>query len=90
MGKIYKTDGTITATEPKNGTDYSLEELQSIVGGFIEVLYLNDDEIMVLNEEGKILGLDLNDNATELISEAGMWDDFIVGDVLVCKNEEVK
>ena len=90
MGKIYKTDGTTIAVEPKNGTDYSLEELQEIVGGYIEVLPLNDDEIMVLNEEGKILGLDLNDNATELISEAGMWDDFIVGDVLVCKNDEVR
>ena len=90
MGKIYKTDGTITTVEPKNGTDYSLEELQTIVGGYIEVLPLNEDEIMVLNEEGKILGLDLNDNATELISEAGMWDDFIVGDVLVCKNDEVR
>lgn len=90
MGKIYKTDGTIIAVEPKNGTDYSLEELQEIVGGYIEVLPLNDDEIMVLNEEGKILGLDLNDNATALISEAGMWDDFIVGDVLVCKNDEVR
>lgn len=90
MGKIYKADGMITTVEPKNGTDYSLEELQGIVGGYIEVLPLNDDEIMVLNEEGKILGLDLNDNATELISEAGMWDDFIVGDVLVCKNDEVK
>lgn len=90
MGKIYKTDGTITTVEPKNCTDYSLEELQAIVGGYIEVLPLNEDEIMVLNEEGKILGLDLNDNATELISEAGMWDDFIVGDVLVCKNDEVR
>lgn len=90
MGKIYKTDGTITTVEPKNGTDYSLEELQEIVGGYIEVLPLNEDEIMVLNEEGKILGLDLNDNATELISEAGMWDDFIVGDVLVCKTDEVR
>lgn len=90
MGKIYKTDDTITTVEPKNGTDYSLEELQEIVGGHIEILSLNDEEIMVLNEEGKILGLDLNDNATAIISEAGYWDDFIVGDVLVCKNEEVR
>lgn len=90
MGKIYKTDDTITTVEPKNGTDYSLEELQEIVGGHIEILSLNDEEIMVLNEEGKILGLDLNDNATAIISEAGYWDDFIVGDVLVCKNDEVR
>lgn len=90
MGKIYKTDDTITTVEPKNGTDYSLEELQEIVGGHIEILSLNDEEIMVLNEEGKILGLDLNDNATAIISEAGYWDDFIVGDVLVCKSDEVR
>ena len=41
-----------------NGT---LESMQKIVGGYIEVLYPFDDPIaLVCNEEGKLLGLPLN------------------------------
>lgn len=53
MAKIIKTDGTIVEVTPQNGTDFQLEELQKIVGGYIEVLRLTDNEIMVANEEGK-------------------------------------
>ena len=38
MAKIIKTDGTIVEVTPQNGTDFQLEELQKIVGGYIEVL----------------------------------------------------
>ncbi len=40
MAKIIKTDGTIVEVTPQNGTDFQLEELQKIVGGYIEVLRL--------------------------------------------------
>ena len=55
------------------------------MGGYIEVLTLNGNEIMVVNEEGKINNLPLNLQATELF---GL--DVIVGDVLVCKDSEEK
>ena len=77
------------AVEPKNGTDFSLEELQKIVGGYIEVLRLGSEQIMVLNEEGKLYGLGVNDKATVLAVTAG-YADIIVGDVLVCPKEMVK
>ena len=61
MAKIYKTNGEVLDIEPKNGTDFQLEELRKVVSGNIEVAYLNDTEnrIMVLNEEGKIMDLPL-------------------------------
>lgn len=37
MAKIIKTDGTIVEVTPQNGTDFQLEELQKIVGGYIDV-----------------------------------------------------
>lgn len=85
MATIIKADGQCIETQPKNGTDFKLEELNEIVGGYIEVLTLNDDQIMVINEEGKVYGLPLNLKATDMY---GL--DFIVGDVLVCEESEVK
>ena len=42
----------------------TLEELQSIVGGYIEPIYqemtLNDNVILIANEEGKLLNLPFN------------------------------
>ena len=48
MAKIIKTDGTIVEVTPQNGTDFQLEELQKIVGGYIEVLRLTGNEIIKL------------------------------------------
>lgn len=74
--------------EPSNGTDFSLEELQSIVGGYIEVIWLDkflgDEYIMVVNEEGKLLGLPSNHEASSIA-----WQP-IVGTALLCRASEVK
>lgn len=35
----------------------SLENLQKTVGGYIEVVWLASDLILIVNEEGKLLGL---------------------------------
>lgn len=57
----------------------SLEALQKAVGGYIEVVYNDDDTIIICNEEGKLQGLPGNrhlDNGTSII--AGSF--FIIGD----------
>lgn len=90
MAKIYHTDGWIETVEPKNGKDFQLEELQAVVGGYIECLPLvGTNEIMTVNEEGKLQGLSPNHNATQIIREHG-YEDWIAGDALVCKEEEIK
>ena len=86
---IIKTNGEVVNVEPKNGTDFKLAELQKIVGGYIEVVYLSDTQIMIVNEEGKLNDLDFNSSATLAVRMAGI-DDVIVGDVLVCPSEMVK
>ena len=90
MAKIYKMNGEVLDIEPKNGQDFQLEELQTIVGGLIQIIEINDTEIMVINEEGKLENLPLNEQATAIYKKQVCEGDFIVGDVLICKNEEVR
>ena len=76
---------------PQNGTDFQLEELQKIVGGYIEVLRLTDNEIMVANEEGKFCCA-YNHKATQIGKEyeAIHKSDFLCGDILICNDDEVR
>ena len=90
MAKIYKMNGEVLDIEPKNGQDFQLEELQTIVGGLIQIIEINDTEIMVINEEGKLENLPLNEQATAIYQKQVCEGDFIIGDVLICKNEEVR
>lgn len=85
---VITTIGEVTEVKPKNGTDFSLEELQKVVGGYIEVVGTVDpSRIMVLNEEGKLKRLSVNQKATALYPNLA---DIIVGDVLVCKRRMLK
>lgn len=93
MATVIHPDGREETVEPKNGTNFSLEELQGVVGGYIEILPLDSEDktIMVLNEEGKLTGLELNPKATFLTRDIGLMPgDVIVGPVLVCLSEQVQ
>lgn len=80
-----KTDGQEKEVKPKNGNYFLLRELRGFVGGNIEMVELVTGEMMVLNEEGKLLGLPHNRTATLLFNAGNRaWYDPICGDVLVC------
>lgn len=88
MATIFKTDGTSLEVEPKNGKDFGLQELYQIVGcNMIEIVYLPDKMILVIDEEGKLQDKPINCQATILCK---MSDDYIVGDALLCKQKQVK
>lgn len=80
---LYKSDGEIVPVLPKNGISFTLKELRGFVKGYIQVIALNDGRIMILNEEGKLDSLKVNDTATNLAKDILFKDDYIVGDVLV-------
>lgn len=89
--QIIYADGRVLPASPKNGTDFSLEELQKAVGGYIEIIDLRNGQIMVVNEEGKIKGLPVNIIATEAYNMRFQpISDVIVGDVLLCEKDMVK
>jgi hypothetical protein len=65
-----------------------VKELKEIVGGYIEVVNLGDD-YMVVNEEGKLIGLPFNLNATRVYQISTKIGEHIVGDVLVCPKNQI-
>ena len=70
---------------PNNGTDFSLQELQDNVGGYVEIVYLPGSSwIAVVNETGRIDGLPRNVTAS-LISGRELY-----GPVIFCPSEAVK
>ena len=86
---IYKTNGEVIEASPKNGKNYTYEELREIVGGFIQIIFLKD-KFMIINEEGKLNNLPYNDNATVLYrANFRNTIDFIVGDALLCGKDKI-
>lgn len=87
MAKWMKTNGEVIDVTPKNyGHVFTLEELKEYVGGWIECIYLNQHQVMVINDEGKLLGLPFNNTATAAFQLAFQpTKDFIVGNALLCE-----
>lgn len=90
MAVVIKTDGTKDALQPKNNKVFTLEELKSVVGGYIEIVPIEKCTFMVVNEEGKLLNLPINVEATRYYRKSRNTDDFIVGNVLICNNKEIE
>lgn len=92
MNAIIRATGEIIQARPNNRKDFKLEELQSIVGGYIEIVYLNDEQqhLMVVNEDGKGMNLPVNMKATHIYRNHTNCNDVIVGDVLICENNKIK
>ena len=69
--------------------ELSLSELQKLVGGYIQVAYSDDERQIVCNEEGKLMGLPINREATkywhDCLSENAFYEmpDVLMGDVVV-------
>ena len=94
---LIKANGEERIVIPHNGTNFDLYELQGFVGGTIDIVPTRDGRIIVINDEGKINELPINEKATKLLHEKytripGIYDEWntIMGDVLVCDNSFVK
>ena len=61
---LVSVDGSVTENPPINGKEFELEEVQKYVDGYIQIVQLNDRQIMIVNENGKIEGLRYNVIAT--------------------------
>jgi len=49
----------------------TLEELQKLVGGYIEVFTMNNGDNLIWNEEGMLQNLPINDEATQMFMREG-------------------
>lgn len=84
MATVIAPDGTRRTVLPANGTTFELEELQQLVGGYIEALRAPEGHWLFINEDGKGLELPYNPEATVLMSRRIALDDYIVGPAVVC------
>jgi hypothetical protein len=84
MPKLYKTIGTIEDVFPKNKEYFSLKELQSNVGGYIERIHgSNSENIILVNEEARIKKLPFNELASIQLGTD------LFGDVLECEDKYI-
>jgi|TARA_R110000803_G_scaffold44347_1_gene93927 hypothetical protein len=78
MAILIKTDGTIVEDIAID----SLAKQQDLVDGYIEYVY-KDDKVFIVNEEGLLRSLPINETATE------MYGTILVGDVIVTDSSEI-
>jgi len=83
--------GEITEIKPANGEDFKLEEVKSRVEGYIEVVNLNEEQIMIVNEEGKFdKSYNMFATAIAHLHRAIAERDCICGNVVVCPSSMLK
>ncbi len=81
MATFIRASGESEILSPPNGVHWRLEELQTLVGDYIEVVGTTDGRYMVLDELGKLKHKPLNREATILYVHGRR--DPIVGDVVI-------
>lgn len=80
---IY-TDGSRCEIAPANGTDYSLAECRAIVNGYIELVYICEGWILVVNEEGLLRDLPRNNLASIIAGQQ------IVGNAMLVRDGSIR
>ena len=88
---LLRVDGTKEDITPKK--KFTLKQLQDFVGGTIDIQPLPDGREIMVNDNGKLIGLPINDQATKIWKEQYPIekypfnnDGLIVGDVLILEN----
>lgn len=87
MAQLIKTNGEIV-----DYNDFSLEAMQKAVGGYIQLVPAQfSDDIFVCDEEGKLKQKKKNYTATNLAYSKGALygGDFLVGDVIMAKHNDI-
>ena len=102
MSKTLKWSGVNTTadqfkiiTDQKDEPD--LETAQKFVGGMVEGITFPNGDYLIINEEGKLMQLPLNPEATTLWRAtftkdkyAFGYDDFVVGPAILIKKDALK
>ncbi|RPG05655.1 MAG: DUF3846 domain-containing protein [Pelagibacteraceae bacterium TMED247] len=83
MAVLIESNGSDKQVEPSEGSEFSLKELQGYVDGYIELVYLANGKILVVNEEGLLKRLPLNNKASLLARQP------IVGNVVMIEPNQI-
>ena len=86
MKKVMSEDGSyITIYLSDEDGEPTLKAMQEAVGGYIEVVYAENGDQIILDEEGRLKGKPINEDASEHWL-GDRWDndtENIVGDAIV-------
>lgn len=80
MARLIKSNGEVLP----NVDISSLKKMQDLVQGYIEFVYLKDNKVLILNEEGLLMNLPQNKQASNIYGHR------VVGDAVVCDITELK
>lgn len=91
---LYTTEFSVTRLKPANEHYFTLEEMQGYVGRRIEIVPMEGEglpeRLLVVHEEGKLIGLPLNVFATiEWMRYYGETD-FVSGDAIICHPDLIR
>lgn len=91
MATLYRVDGTQEEVRPLDGRAFSLEEMQTLVGGYIQIVKAKEPGMwIVCDEDGKVRNPPKPINVVATASWVGKdYGDPLVGTVLVGTAEEV-
>jgi hypothetical protein len=89
MATVLHVDGTRTTVVPQTPPSFTLQEMQALVGGYLEVVALGRGRFLLLNEEGKLQGLPYNARATERARRFLFAGDYIAGTAVVVTEQEL-
>ena len=87
--KIVYPDKDSEDYTPKNGRTFELEEMQKLVGGYIEIIRLNDERVIIFDSQGKALNKAVNIPATNILRRDHSTTQYIVGTAIVCDSDMV-
>ena len=96
MTKTEKTQPQFKIIEDSKD-EPNLKAGQEFVGGYVEGITFPNGDYLIINEEGKLIGLPINKEATKLWRETFTkdkylfgYDDFVVGPAILIKKDALK
>jgi len=89
MATVFEVNGTRRAVHPATPPSFTLEEMQALVGGYIEMVPMAGDKMLIINEEGKLQGLPYNIDATWQVADRLLSGDYIAGPAVLVSEQEL-
>ena len=91
MAILYKVNGEKIEVSPQDGKKFTLAELYAMLDcNTVEVVFLRDGKIMIVDKDGKLTGRQANPWATRIFHTSKRMNiyDYIAGPALVCQLSE--
>lgn len=87
MLMVFKANGEISQLKPKD-KKVSLEELQKVVGGYVEILPMGN-KFVICDEEGKLKNSPLNEKVSTIFQEFWKTEEVLLGDIILADHCDI-